>query len=156
SNTNTNDSFGFSVAIADDTIVVGAPFESSASSGVNGNQDDNNTPAAGAAYVFVRDSGGNWTQQAYLKASNTGASDEFGSAVAIDGGTIVVGAMLEASGAVGVNGNQVDDSAPGAGAAYVFVRDSAGAWTQQAYLKASNTQSNDRFGTSVAISGAAL
>jgi len=75
-------------------------------------------------------------QQAYLKASNTDASDLFGFCVAISADTVVVGAFGESSNATGVNGNQSDNSAPAAGAAYVFVRNGA-TWTLQAYLKAS-------------------
>ncbi|NOT57501.1 MAG: histidine kinase, partial [Deltaproteobacteria bacterium] len=70
-------------------------------------------------------------QQAYLKASNTGANDQFGRSVAVAGDTVVVGALGEASAATGVNGTQADNTAGGAGAAYVFTR-SAGVWTQQA------------------------
>ena len=106
---------------------------------------------AGAAYVFVR-SGGTWSQQAYLKASNTGAGDWFGYSVAVSGDTVVVGADAEDSSATGVNGNGGDNSALDAGAAYVFVR-SGGTWFQQASLKASNTGAGDRFGWSVALSG---
>src|SRR5205809_40256 len=105
--------------------------------GVNGNQSDNRAPGSGAVYVFVR-RGTNWSQQAYLKASNTDAFDYFGFSVAISGDTIVVGAPYEASNATGVNGNESDNSAPQAGAAYVFVRNGTN-WAQQAYLKASNT-----------------
>ena len=71
--------------------------------------------------------------------------------MAISGDTVVVGARLEASAATGVNGNQADKTAPHAGAAYVFVR-SGGVWSQQAYLKASNTAADDEFGFSVAVS----
>jgi hypothetical protein len=151
SNTNASDWFGSAVAISGDTIVVGAFFEASNATGVNGNQTDNSVLQAGAAYVFVR-SGVTWSQQAYLKASNTGAGDTFGSAVAISGDTIVVGAYGEDSNTTGVNGNQTDNSASGAGAAYAFTR-SGTTWSQQAYLKASNTGAGDNFGQSVAISG---
>jgi hypothetical protein len=151
SNTGAGDQFGYSVAISGDTVVVGAWNEDSNATGVNGTQSDNSASAAGAAYVFVRSSG-TWTQQAYLKASNTGAGDNFGYSVAISGDTVVVGAQNEASNATGVNGTQSDNSASAAGAAYVFVR-SSGLWTQQAYLKASNTGAGDNFGYSVAISG---
>ena len=144
------DGFGVLVAVSGDTVVVGAPNESSSALGVNGNQSDNSAPNAGAAYVFVR-SAGVWSQQAYLKASNTDSNDQF-AAVAISDDTVVVGAPTEASNATGSNGNQSDNSALGAGAAYVFVR-SAGVWSQQAYLKASNTQGGDIFGRSVAVSG---
>ena len=61
------------------------------------------------------------TQQAYLKASNTGENDWFGRSVAVSGDTVVVSAEGEDSNATGVNGNQADNSAYGAGAAYVFV-----------------------------------
>lgn len=56
-------------------------------------------------------------QQAYLKASNTGAGDLFGYSVAVSGNTAVVGAVLEDSSATGVNGNQADNSASNSGAA---------------------------------------
>ena len=151
SNTDASDLFGFCVAISADTVVVGAFGESSNATGVNGNQSDNSAPAAGAVYVFVRN-GATWTLQAYLKASNSETFDQFGVSVAISGDTAVVGAVGEDSNATGVNGNQSNNSAISAGAAYVFVRNGA-TWTQQAYLKASNTDAFDGFGVSVAISG---
>ena len=151
SNTGAGDGFGRSVAISGDTIVVGAYFEASAATGVNGDQADNSERNSGAAYVFVRN-GTTWTQQAYLKAFNTGAGDHFGASVAISGDTIVVGAENEDSAATSVNGDGADDSQRDAGAAYVFVRNGA-TWIQQAYLKASNAEFLDRFGKSVAISG---
>jgi hypothetical protein len=101
----------------------------------------------------VRDGQGIWSQQAYLKASNTNADDLFGHSVAISGDTIVIGAIHEASRAVGVNGDQQDNSASRAGAAYVFVRDAQGYWKQQAYLKASNTAAGFFFGSSLAVFG---
>lgn len=145
------DQFGHSVAIDGDTLVVGANFESSGAVGVDGNQADNGVPSSGAAYVFVR-SGDGWTQQAYLKASNTDAADLFGSGVAISGDTIVVGAPAEDSRSTQIGGDQTDNSAEDAGAAYVFVRRN-NTWTQEAYLKASNAEARDHFGASVAIDG---
>ncbi|CAN5269708.1 hypothetical protein BH23VER1_BH23VER1_13130 [soil metagenome] len=145
SNTEVGDSFATSVALDRDTIVVGAPREASSATGIGGNQADNSADAAGAAYIFVRDTAGTWSQQAYVKASNTDAGDLFGWSVAVDGNTAVVGASREDSGATGVDGDQDDESAPRAGAAYVFVRDGGGNWTQQAYLKASNTEAGDFF-----------
>lgn len=151
SNTGWWDEFGRSVAISGDTIVVGAYYEDSNATGVNGNQKNNLANNSGAAYVFVR-SDSTWSQQAYLKASNTEIGDDFGYSVAISGDTIVIGAHNEDSNATGVDGNQADNSAAASGAAYVFVR-SGSAWSQQAYLKASNTEASDYFGRSVAISG---
>ncbi|MBL8840280.1 MAG: FG-GAP repeat protein [Planctomycetes bacterium] len=150
SNTDAVDLFGSAVAVSGDTIVVGAWLEASNATGVNGNQSDNSMSYSGAAYVFVR-SGTSWSQQAYLKASNTNGDDYFGVAVAVSGDTVVVGATGEDSNAVGVNGNQNDNSMASSGAAYVFVR-SGTSWSQQAYLKASNTDASDNFG-GVAVSG---
>jgi hypothetical protein len=95
-----------------------------------------------------------WSQQAYVKASNTGAGDRFGASVALsaDGDTLAVGAPQEDSGATRVNGPQGNDNALNSGAAYIFTR-SGGQWAQEAYVKASNAGVNDRFGTSVALSG---
>jgi hypothetical protein len=151
SNTESTDLFGTAVGISGDTLIVGAPSEASAATGVNGNQASNTVPGAGAAYVFAR-SGALWTEQAYLKASNTGVDDNFGTAVGVSGTTAVVGAPFESSAAVGVNGDQSSNAATAAGAAYVFTS-TAGAWSQQAYLKASNTDAGDWFGDAVAASG---
>ena len=143
--------FGSSVAISGDTLVVGAMYESSGSTGVNGEQDVWGAAVSGAAYVFVRN-GETWSQQAYLKASNTDEGDLFGISVGISGNTIVVGAEHESSNATGVNGDDTDNSLNQAGAAYVF-NHVEGVWSQQAYLKASNPDGLDRFGQAVAIDG---
>ncbi len=105
---------------------MGANLEDSNAIGINGNQNDNSENGAGAVYVFTR-SGTTWSQQAYIKASNTGANDEFGWSVALaaDGNTLAVGAYQEDSNATGVNGNQNNNSASRAGAVYVFGDSSA-------------------------------
>jgi trimeric autotransporter adhesin len=154
SNTGAYDAFGSSLALAGNTLVVGAPGEASAATGINGNQGNNTASNAGAVYVFVR-SGTSWMQQAYLKASNTGSGDRFGSSLALSEGTLVVGAPGEASASTGVNGNQADNNADSAGAVYVFIR-SGVIWIQEAYLKASNTGPDDLFGSSLALSGDTL
>jgi hypothetical protein len=155
SNTGQNDGFGQSLAISGDTIAVGAEGEDSAATGVNGSspgQDDNSMASAGAVYVFHR-TGTDWAQEAYVKASNPGRFDSFGGSVALSADTLVVGAEGEDSAATGVDGvapGPDDDSKLDSGAAYVFHR-ASGAWTQQAYLKASNTGAGDSFGASVAV-----
>jgi hypothetical protein len=154
SNTDTDDLFGTSVALAGDTLAVGASYEAGATQGVDGNQDDDSAAGSGAVYVF-RYSGTAWQQEAYLKASNTDAGDYFGTSVALSGDTLAVGAYYEASAAQGVGGNQDDDSAAGSGAVYVF-RYSGTAWQQEAYIKASNTGAGDLFGISVALAGDTL
>jgi hypothetical protein len=159
SNADGGDFFGSSVAIDGDTMVVGAVAEdSSLRTVINGigSSSSNSARDAGAVYVYVRN-GGNWIQQAYLKAPNAEAGDAFGTSVAISGDTIVVGALLEDSSQTTItNGStaSADNTAGGSGAAYVFVRNTAnGTWIQQAYLKAPNAKSGDEFGTGVAISG---
>ena len=122
-----SDYFGDSVAIDGDTLVVGARY------------DDDNGSASGSVYVFIH-SGIIWTQQAKLTASDGAADDRFGSSVAIDGDTIVVGALLN------------DDNGTDSGTAYVFTR-SGTTWTQQAKLTASDGALDDEFGQSVAIAG---
>lgn len=155
---------GNAVAVSADgtTIAVGAQHEQSAARGVNGDQRDESVYDAGAVYVFTG-RGADWTQQAYLKASNAGGGDHFGNNVALsaDGNTLAVAAYWEASAGAGVNGNQDDSSLPQAGAVYLFARNGE-TWSQQAYLKASNTGNagegdepgdGDQFGTSLTISG---
>jgi hypothetical protein len=154
SNTGAGDLFGSWLYLSGDgaTLAIGARFEDSNATGINGNQADNSAVDSGAVYVFIR-SAGAWSQQAYLKASNTGAGDLFGAMVALsnDGNTLAVGARQEASNATGINGNQADNSASTAGAVYVFIRN-GGTWSQEVYLKASNNQAGDFFGIRVALS----
>jgi len=156
SNTGGSDYFGSSVALSDDgtTLAVGAYAEDSAGTGINSNTPyDNTSSDAGAVYVFAR-SGNSWNQQAYVKASNTGAGDNFGRSVALasNGNTLAIGAHQEDSAGTGPqSASQGDNTANNAGAVYVFTRVN-GAWSQQSYVKASNTGAGDLFGGSVALS----
>ena len=154
SNAEANDFFGQSLSLSADgnTLAVGANGEASNATGINGDQSDNSVIPAGAAYVFVR-SGTSWSQQAYIKASNTGTSDQFGGSLSLsgDGNTLVVGASGEDSNATGINGDQSNNSASDAGAAYVYVR-SGTSWSQQAYVKAGNAEAGDSFGRSLSLS----
>ena len=131
------DSFGFIVSIDGDTAVVGAWL------------DDDVAIDSGAAYVFVRDLSGNWSQQAKLKASDAATNDAFGfRGVSVNGDTVVIGAHAN------------NDACPtflecNSGAAYVFVRP-AGGWsdaTEDAKLTASDAEKFDSFGVSVSVSG---
>ena len=163
SNPGQSDRFGYAVSLSQDgnTLAVSAVFEASAAKGVNGNQNDRSIPQAGAVYIFTR-TGTNWTQQAYIKASNTGEAgkgdeltdgDQFGFSIGLsaDGNTLAVGAISEDSGAKGIGGDQNDNSKVSSGGVYVFAR-AAGSWTQQAYIKASNSDPNDLFGYAVGLS----
>jgi hypothetical protein len=121
------DDFGASLAMSGNTIVVGANYR---------------RVGTGAAYVFTQ-SGGSWTQQAELTASDGAEDYAFGDAVAVSGSTVLVGSPFY---------GHVGDESQGTGAAYVFTS-SGGSWTQQAELKASDAADGDEFGRSVAISG---
>ncbi|MCH8533333.1 MAG: FG-GAP repeat protein [Saccharospirillum sp.] len=154
-NTESDDRFGHSVKLSEDgnTLAVGAIGDSSNAMGVDGDQTNNSASNSGSVFIFTRDID-SWSQQAYLKASNTRAGNAFGWAVSLasDGDTLAVGAVGESSSAVGVNGNQSDNSAPVSGAVYIFQRDNT-IWSQQAYIKASNTGAFERFGGAVALAG---
>nr|MCA8837765.1 FG-GAP repeat protein [Pseudomonadota bacterium] len=154
SNSEVSDFFGETLSLSADgnTLAVGASGEASNATGIDGNQDDNTAALAGAVYVFSR-TGGAWSQQAYVKASNSGADDFFGDVVSLsaDGNTLAVGAFGEDGNAIGIDGNQGDNTADSAGAVYVFSR-TGGAWSQEAYVKASNSEAGDFFGRAVSLS----
>ncbi len=162
SNARHSSNFGYMVRLSGNgnTMAVSAYFESSGAKGINGNQNDESIPQAGAVYVFTR-TGANWAQQAYIKASNTGEAgkgdeigdgDQFGFSLALsnDGNTLAAGAIAEDSGAAGINQDATDNSLQSAGAVYVFSR-SGTAWSQQAYVKPSNPSAGDLFGYSVSL-----
>jgi len=115
--------FGNSLTIDGDTAIIGAPGD-----------DGNN----GSVYVFTR-TGGIWTQQQKLTASDPGIDDNFGISVALNGDTALIGA---------------DDfiSLDNSGAAYMFTRTGT-TWTEQQKLTASDGTSGDQFGCSVSLSG---
>ena len=94
---------------------------------------------AGAAYIFTR-TGSVWTEQTKLLASDGKVGNWFGYSVALDGNTALIGAHGE------------DTGGSNAGAAYVFTR-TGSTWTQQTKIQASDAQSNNYFGKSVALDG---
>jgi predicted amidohydrolase YtcJ len=155
SNSEPQDSFGVQVALSDDgaTLLASSLDEDCLATGINASGCDNDSGSdisTGAAYVFTR-AGNTWSQMAFLKPSNTGGNDWFGARVALsgDGSTAAIGATLEDGGAKS-NGRQDDNSASQAGAVYVFRRDGS-TWQQRAYVKGSNTEAFDEFGSSVAL-----
>jgi len=126
------DSFGFHVAIDEDTVVVGT-YQYLHGDNAGGTRNN------GTAFVFTR-TGNTWTEQAKLVAGDGAADDYFGSSVGISGDTIVVGAHLD------------DDKGLNSGSAYVYKRTGT-TWTEQAKLTASDGDARDQFGFSVAIEG---
>lgn len=142
------DGFGKSIALAGDLLLVGAPDDD----GGTATLGDNSAPDAGAAYTFYR-SGSSWSVGALVKASNPAAGNRFGAAVDASAALLVVGAPFEGSPSNGVNGPQTQGAAPGAGAAYLYTVQPGGGAQQVAYLKASNSDGGDAFGTSVGLDG---
>ncbi len=126
----TDDAFGFWVAVSGKSVVVGAMGA------------DVTFTNQGAAYVFTR-TGGTWTQQHKLIASDGAEEDAFGRSVAASGDTVVVGAQFDE---VGPNNNKDQ------GSAYVFKR-TRGTWSEQVKLTAEDGTSDDLFGVSVGMSG---
>ena len=126
------DFLGYSVGVSGDTVVAGAWGQ------------DEGASLAGAAYVFERDFGGPgvWGQRAKLANPAPANSDVFGTAVAIDGGTIAVGAPLDNQG--------IADR----GTVTVYWRDGmTGDWVLQRTLVAPDGNADGQFGFSVCLDG---
>jgi hypothetical protein len=143
--------FGSALSLnaAADLLVIGAPLEGATGAGQEG-----------AAYIFGKSTA--WSEQASLAASNRDPGDQFGGAVAItaDGAAIFVGARLEDSRAVRLNGNQFNEyndpltggtafNDADSGAVYEFRKTSL--WQQKNYYKGFNTGQGDKFGSAVAV-----
>jgi len=96
----------------------------------------------------------NCSEYTYIKASNADSDDGFATNdISDDGSVLIVGSLFEDSSARGINGNQSNNSSTVSGAGYIYRRDGAGTWSQEAYLKASNADARDAFGSVVTISG---
>lgn len=123
-----NDGFGRTVAVAGNTILVGANEHSH--EGINNN---------GAAYVFEKDQSGSWQQVAKLTAHDGDELDRFGSALALQANLALVGAPFD------------DDSENAGGSAYLFERSMNGDWSQIAKLTADDPHLGNQFGHAVAF-----
>ena len=130
-----DDEFGFSVALADDTALVGSPG------------DDETATSSGSAYVFVR-SGNDWTEQSKLVSNDPGSLDEFGFSVSVSGDTALVGVPREDEGLAPSHRSPSSFR----GSAFVFVR-SGFVWTLESKLIPSDAGPFDFFGNSVSLAG---
>jgi len=148
-----SDHYGSSVAITDTVLAVGAALEDSGSAT---DDTDNSKDAAGAVFVYGQ---GLPAEGVYVKAPNLDTGDGFGSAVALhtEGAMtlLVVGAPFEDSGLSGVDKAMADETAPDAGAAYLYQVQGTTV-TFKHYLKASNAALGDLFGAAVAITDDSL
>ena len=156
-NAGANDEFGNSVSLSGHILAVGSKNEDSDSSVITNGTTASNSDLAtqsGAVYLYER-SAGNWSQSAYIKASNVSQDDEFGEKVSVFGDTVVVAAKFEDEDqSVITNGTLAtnSDGSSNSGAVYIY-RHSFGTWAQEAYIKAANNETLDEFGTSVSLSG---
>lgn len=146
--------FGSDVAISGDatTVAVGSPLENGSATGVDGAMDAG-APGSGAVFVYRRDDLGAFELEAYVKASNTGAQDAFGDALALSatGDVLAVGAWREDGSGTEVDPPS-DEAAFDAGAAYVYRRGSTG-WAFEAYVKSPTTFVSDGFGLALDLDG---
>ncbi len=138
-------SFGTSVDVLGGSVVVGDPDEGSGGVGVDP-LPAGNAPSSGAVYLFEKNLGA-WAYEHWFKAAQPDWGAMFGWSVSLDAGLLAVGSMNE--------GGELDAFGPGEGAAYVF-RLTDGQWTQEERVQGLNTELNDSFGFTVAISGDAL
>ena len=159
-NADAGDMFGFSLALSGDTLAVGSLYESSNQTNITNGvtaSSDNSSSSSGAVYVYKRIRS-SWAQEAYIKSSNAGISDQFGYSVSLSGDTLAVGANNESSNQTTItNGTtaSADNSSSFSGAVYVYKR-TGSLWNQEAYIKASNADVNDSFGWALSISANTL
>ena len=159
SNNNDGIQFGSAVAVHKDTLVVGASGDNSSQTTItNGSTSalDIGASQSGAFFVYKR-TGTSWTQEAYIKASNSIASRFYGTVVAIHNDTIVTGDPEEDSNQTTITngtGSSSDTSFNNSGAVYVYRRTGV-SWAQEAYIKAVNNDNSggngDYFGGNVSI-----
>ncbi|MGE3609920.1 MAG: beta strand repeat-containing protein [Bacteriovoracaceae bacterium] len=159
-NNDSGDYFGYTVALSSDTLIVGAYAEASNVTTItNGTtaSANNSITEAGAVYVYKR-SGVNWTQEAYIKAGNSNASDRFGYAISLSDDTLAVGAYWEDSTLTTITngtGTSTNNAKVDSGAVYIYKRTGT-TWAQEAYIKAGNSGASDFLGSSVSINGNTL
>ena len=124
-----NETFGYSVASDSNYLIIGAPGRSAP-----------NMMYYGSAYVY-ENTGGTWTEQSRLVASDSAELAHFGHSVSISGDFILIGAYLD------------DQIGTNAGAAYIFKRDTSGQWIEYQKLLASDGGDYGKFGWSVSLFG---
>lgn len=169
------DRYGQSVALYDDILVVGAPFDDNGDQNrfgvtdvaaleaaerqtfLSGLHRNNTLTNSGAVYIFIRNQQGVWEFDHYLKAPVPDAQDQFGMAVAVYGNDLVISAPGEDSISEGINGQETNNTAPNSGAVYVYRRQSAQfSWSKVAYIKPPSNQPgvdgfDDAFGANVEL-----
>lgn len=161
SNGDLEDNFGYSVALKNNLLLVGSVNEDSDQATITngpGASADNSITDSGAAYLYAFN-GTTWSQEAYIKIDTAYYADKFGQAMAISGqDTLAISSMMEDSNLnVITNGptSSTNNLALNSGAVYVY-RKTAGIWAQEAFIKASNNDTSDKFGYAIDLSNDTL
>ncbi len=116
--------YGSAVAVGEDAVFVGQP---------------QNRYQSGIVYVY-RQEGGTWSEAAQLTASEAVPNDQFGGALAVGGGTLLVGgAPLQ------------EDAETRRGAVYVFEQGEGGTWAEAGQLSVQDTAYAASFGGALAL-----
>lgn len=113
------DAFGTGVAVSRDVLVISASGDASAGNGFAGDPTKSGPNGAGAVYLYGRQDA-NWVRSAFVKVNMPDANDYFAQRLAIDVDTLVAGAVWEAGGSMGVNGDESSNRLSKSGSAYVF------------------------------------
>ena len=152
SNTDPDDHFGREVTLSSDglTLAVSAEHESSAATGVGGDQADNSSIHSGAVYIFRR-TGAGWRQEAYLKPPINRAGIRFGVGVPGLNDRAVALSSDGSIAAIAASG-QIVGNVDLAGEVYVFRRGSNGSWSLTGTLRAPEPRFADFFGFSIDMS----
>jgi len=128
------------------TLAVGASGDDSNATGMNGDPLDNSDSNSGAIYIYTRNGAGEWSQQAYIKQSDTWSQRGIGSYIALSSdGRTLVSSMADNSSTKGINGDWQDQNSESSGAVILFRSDGTN-WSEDIYIKASNTDAGDGFG----------
>ena len=155
-NSDTDDRFGSSVSLFENTLAVGAHYENSNQTTITNSDtasSDNSSTNSGAVYIYTW-SGSIWTQEAHIKAANNDISDEFGFQISLSSDTLAVGAKMEDSNQTSITTGptaSTDNSNTDSGAVYLYSW-SGNTWTQIAYIKTTNNEVGDSFGDSISLS----
>ncbi len=136
-----NAGFGYAIALLNDRLVISAPHS---------DQNSSYTPR-GQVVVFER-TAGTWSQMMTLQGPRAREHDEFGLSVGLSNQFVAVGAPGDSSGSMGWNGDPARTDSDSSGALHLFSLQAASDWKSASFIKASNADSGDNLGCSIAMS----
>ena len=150
SNSGQTDQFGANVALSGNRLAVAATGEDSGEGGVGPALVDETAPDSGAVYLFEFNE--SWVFTSVIKHESPNANDVFGSAIGLNGDTLVIGAPADDSSSFGIGGDPSDNGSNNSGGVFVY-RFNQDSVKLDSYLKPPEASLGVRFGSSVAIFG---